>query len=113
MKVRSYTIEFLCDRESWKYLDFGKKIELSIDSPSNHLPNNFSVDIFEEFISGRYLKHTKLNELNISISEIDRSFLISSIVEVGHFILIRYVQFRRFVTLSSLKSFSIVLQFSA
>ena len=71
--------ELLRNRESWKYLDFGKKTELNIYARSYFLPNIFPTDTVKEFISGRYMEHPMLNELQFMT--IDKRY-ISSIIEV-------------------------------
>ena len=76
--------ELLFNKESWKYFDFGKKTELKFHYHSAILPNDFSNDTFKEFISGKYMEHPTLNELQISFYRIDKDVIVHLIVEVEH-----------------------------
>jgi hypothetical protein len=83
MIVSSDSNDFLCDRKSWEYFNFGKKTKLNIHDDSYRLPKNFPISTFKEFISGIFMKHPKLNELEMSRYKVGRD-VIFSIVEVGH-----------------------------
>jgi hypothetical protein len=74
----------LFNKESWKYFDFGKNTELNLHYYTGISPNDFSNDTFKEFISGKHMAHTKLNELEIYSYGVEQHVIINSIVEVGH-----------------------------
>jgi hypothetical protein len=74
----------LLNKESWKYFDFGKKTEFNFHYHPTILPNNFSNDTFKEFISGKYMEHTKLNELQLFFYRFNTRIIYHLIVEVGH-----------------------------
>jgi hypothetical protein len=76
--------EVLFNKEPWKYFDFGKKTEFNLHYHSLISSNNFSDDTFKEFISGKYMKRSKLNELEIYFDEIEEHVITALIVEVGH-----------------------------
>ena len=76
--------DFLFNKESWKYFDFGKKTEFNLIYYSTIPPNDFSNDTFKEFISGKHMEHSKLNELEIDFDEIEDHVIFHLIVEVGH-----------------------------
>jgi hypothetical protein len=76
--------EVLFNKESWKYVDFGEKTEFNLHYRSVILPDNFSDDIFKEFISGKHVEHSKLNELEIYFDKIEKDVVTPLIVEVGH-----------------------------
>jgi hypothetical protein len=92
-------------------LDIGKKTEMNIQIEGYRTPGDAS---FKEFISGKYMKHPNLNYLYMFVyndnyfnNNNDPRPFVNAIMEVSHLdtSLAIIPAFRRFVSLTSLKSF--------
>jgi hypothetical protein len=81
-KVDQHAVFF--NKESWNYFNFGKNTEFNVYYRSTISPNDLSSDTFKEFISGKHMENTKLNELQIFFFRIDSRIIFRLIVEVGH-----------------------------